>query len=156
MNRRDFLKLFAASTAAAIVVPPRLVTAKPGAPERLITEYSFAASEPGIMGVSGFILDAPAGQNCRARFLAKENAFIQFEQIATVNGPAEILMEQVLRSDMPMMRCEIDVSAFSDGCPVDWGALSKEHPIDIDYRSLSGKDEKMFIALWSRSFLMSC
>ena len=153
MNRRDFLKLLGVGAAAAVITPARLVYHDLQEQERLVTEYDLVPSgaSPGMLLISGFTLEAPAGKLCTAILRVSGNNCVCPNGIVTGNGPAEIAITQIEQARLPMLALEVDATVFNgDLVPVDWGVASKDRPIHIHYRSMSDKDETLLLGLWQR------
>lgn len=161
MQRRDFLRLLGLSAAAAAVAPSTLVQAASDPDPVSLSRYAVATS-PGSWKTA-FVLEAPAGRLCRAQIIVPEsapstvNAYVT--GVLSGNAFSQVVIERVAGSfssqdgePMNMLAGEVDayvLNTMEHCCPVDWGAITRDRALEIDYRSLDPEqDQTLLLALF--------
>lgn len=168
MDRRTFLKMLGATSVATIIKPSRVLAAVETEPARFVGEYALvhegeATARLAVLRITPLILSAPPGQSCRAIIrpaVDDPNLVASVTGVISGNGPAEVLIERVAPPGAPSyLATELDayvlntagVPAFGPvvpdiPLPVDWGVISDERPLELDYRAL-GEGRTLYLGL---------
>lgn len=166
MNRRRFLELLGVSATATVLAPPRLLGAKPPAPEFWLSEHAFVLADQSKIfltrvQVAPFILPAPAGTRCRAVIRSvletdDDDLVVATDGVRVFNDPGEVVLDRVGYPDGPnMLASEFDAAVLrSDEMmyPIDWGVVSKHRPLQIDYQAFPGEDRDLYLAIFYQAF----
>lgn len=174
MNPELFLNRLRLSSYAEVIEPPRLVSrtevrgvAPDGSEEILLTRHGMKTADQeripsGDFLVSAFNLGAPAGHECRveiypsAPFSTNTRMAAYLSGVLSGNEFGEVIITSVgLGSTVDTARVTVvplDAAVLHSHdypCqPVDWGCITPNVPLVIDYEAFSGvADQTLLLAL---------